>query len=252
VSIRAETLEGGVRLLVIDRPEKRNAMSREMVRALRDRVSEAGGDRRVRALVITGEGPSFSAGIDLEEFARGSPDSAHALIEVLKDLCGLVRNLPKPVAVAVRGHCLGGALELALAADFRVCTEDARFGMPEVAVGLPSVIDAALLMQYVGLGRAKEMLLTGSPIAAEQALAWGLANRVVAGERMLEEAVALVTAVAGHHPSTVRAQKELIEDWLNEPLEESIENSIPFLVESFREGVPQRTAREMLERRGRD
>src|SRR5207248_2373891 len=83
--------------------------------------------------------------------------------------CGQIRNLPKPVAVAVRGHCLGGALEMAVAADFRVCAPDARFGMPEVTVGLPSVIDAALLMQYIGVGRAKEMLRTGEPIGAEQA-----------------------------------------------------------------------------------
>jgi len=249
--IRTDNLEGGIRLVVIDRPEKLNAMTREMVRTLRDRVSDAEGDRKVRAVVITGEGSSFSAGIDLNEFANGSADSAHALIEMLKDLCALIRNMPKPVAVAVRGHCLGGALEVAMASDFRVCTPDASFGMPEVAVGLPSVIDAALLMHYVGLGRAKEMLLTGEPIGAEQALAWGLVNRVVEADRVLPEAVALAATVAGHHPSTVRAQKELIEDWLNEPLEESIENSIPFLVESFREGVPQKTAREILERRRR-
>jgi len=247
--IRTDNLEGGIRLVVIDRPEKLNAMTREMVRTLRDRVSDAEGDRKVRAVVITGEGSSFSAGIDLNEFANGSADSAHALIEMLKDLCALIRNMPKPVAVAVRGHCLGGALEVAMASDFRVCTPDASFGMPEVAVGLPSVIDAALLMHYVGLGRAKEMLLTGEPIGAEQALAWGLVNRVVEADRVLPEAAALAATVTGHHPSTVRAQKELIEDWLNEPLEESIENSIPFLVESFREGVPQKTAREILERR---
>lgn len=249
--IRTDNLEGGIRLVVIDRPEKLNAMTREMVRTLRDRVSDAEGDRKVRAVVITGEGSSFSAGVDLNEFANGSADSAHALIEMLKDLCALIRNMPKPVAVAVRGHCLGGALEVAMASDFRVCTPDASFGMPEVAVGLPSVIDAALLMHYVGLGRAKEMLLTGEPIGAEQALAWGLVNRVVEADRVLPQAVALAATVAGHHPSTVRAQKELIEDWLNEPLEESIENSIPFLVESFREGVPQKTAREILERRRR-
>jgi len=246
--IRAETLEGGIRLVVIDRPEKRNALTRDMARTLRDRVAEAGGERQVRGLVITGEGAAFSAGVDVSEFATGNPDSARALIEMLKDLCAQIRNLPKPVAVAVRGHCLGAALEVAVAADFRVCSPDAQFGMPEVAVGLPSVIDAALLMQYVGLGRAKEMLLTGEPISAEQALAWGLVNRVVEPDSLVDAAVALVARVAGHHPSTVRAQKELIEDWLNEPLEESIENSIPFLVEAFREGVPQRAAREMLER----
>ncbi|MEP7104459.1 MAG: enoyl-CoA hydratase-related protein [Chloroflexota bacterium] len=249
MSIRSETLDGGIRLLVIDRPEKRNAMTLEMVRTLRDRVTEADGDRSVKGVVITGEGTAFCSGIDLQEFARGTPDSARTLIEILKDLCAAVRNIPKPVAVAVRGHCLGGALELAVAADFRVCSPDARFGMPEVAVGLPSVIDAALIQQYVGLGRAKELLLTGDPIDGATALAWGLVNRVVEPEQLLEAALGLVARVAGHHPAAVRAQKELIEDWLNEPLDESIENSIAFLVEAFRDGVPQRSARELLERR---
>jgi enoyl-CoA hydratase len=249
MSIRADTLEGGVRLIVIDRPEKRNAMTLEMVRTLRDRVTEADGDRSVKGVVITGEGKAFSSGVDVQEFARGTPDSARTLIEILKDLCAAVRNIPKPVAVAVRGHCLGGALELAVAADFRVCAPDARFGMPEVTVGLPSVIDAALIQQYIGLGRAKELLLTGDPIDAATALAWGLVNRVVEADQLLEAALALVYRVAAHPPSAVRAQKELVEDWLNEPLEEAIENSIPFLVEAFREGVPQRLAREMLERK---
>ena len=249
MSIRAETLEGGIRLLVIDRPEKRNAMTLEMVRTLRDRVTEADGERAVKGVVITGEGPAFSSGVDLQEFARATPDSARTLIETLKDLCAAIRSIPKPVAAAVRGHCLGGALELAVAADFRVCAPDARFGMPEVTVGLPSVIDAALIQQYIGLGRAKELLLTGDPIDASTALAWGLVNRVVEPDQLRAGALALVARVAAHHPTAVRAQKELIEDWLNEPLEEAIENSIGFLVEAFREGVPQRSARELLERR---
>jgi len=208
----------------------------------------ATGDRAVRAVVITGEGESFSAGVDLNEFARASPETALTLIETLKDLCAEARTSPKPVVCAVRGHCLGGALELALAADLRVCTPDAQFGMPEVAVGLPSVIDAALLVSYVGLGRARELVLTGDPIDAEQALAWGLVNQVVAGERLLDEALALAGRVTRHHPSAIRAQKELVEDWLNEPLQDAIDGSVNFLVESFREGVPQRTAREMLAR----
>lgn len=203
----------------------------------------------MRAIVVTGEGASFSAGVDLHEFERGSPETAITLIESLKDLCAEARSSPHPVACAIRGHCLGGALELALAADFRLCTPDAQFGMPEVVVGIPSVIDAALFVPFVGLGRARELLLTGDSIGAEQALAWGLVNRVVEPAHLLEETLALLERVTRHHPPAIRAQKELIEEWLNEPLQEAIDGSVGYLAESFRDGVPQRTAGELLRRR---
>lgn len=239
-------------MLVIDRPDKRNALTLSGLRELRDALTAASGERGVKAIVITGAGDSFSAGVDLNEFAKASPETALTLIQTLKDLCAEARTSPKPVVCAIRGHCLGGALELALAADLRVCTEDAQFGMPEVGVGLPSVIDAALLVHYLGLGRARELVLTGDPIGAEHALAWGLVNRIVSATRLVDEAIAMAERITRHHPSAIRAQKELVEDWLNEPLQDAIDGSVGFLVESFREGVPQRTARELLDRRRHD
>ena len=230
------------------RPEKRNALTLEAIRELRDQVSQAPGERGVRAVLITGEGPSFSAGVDLHEFESASAESALTLIETLKDLCAEARNSPLPIGCAIRGHCLGGALELALAADLRVCAAGASFGMPEVAVGLPSVIDAALLVPYLGLGRTRELLLTGDSISAETALQWGLVNSVVADSELLDATLALLGRVTRHHAGVIRAQKELIEDWLNEPLQDAIDGSVGFLVESFREGTPQRTARELLAR----
>jgi enoyl-CoA hydratase len=234
--------------VIIDRPEKRNALTLDMIRALRDRLIEAEASRSARAVLISGAGGSFSAGVDLSLFAQGTPASALDLIQSLKDLCAAARTLTKPVACAIRGHCLGGALEVALAADFRVCTPDASFGMPEVVIGIPSVIDAALFEHYIGLGRTREMLLTGDSIGAPQALDWGLVNRVVEPDRLLEEAEALLGRVTRHHPPAIRAQKELIEDWLNQPLQEAIEGSMPFLVDAFREGAPQRIAGERLRR----
>lgn len=220
-----------------------------MVRTLRDALLDAEAARQVRGVVVSGAGPSFSAGVDLEEFARASSESVRVLIESLRDLCATARNLPKPVACAIRGHCLGGALEFCLACDFRVCAPSARFGMPEVVIGIPSVIDAALFRHYIGLGRAKEMLLTGDLVAAEEAMAWGLVNRLVAEEALNEAAVELLERAARHAPSAIRTQKELIEDWMNQGLQESIEASMALLVDSFRDGSPQRTAAEMLSKR---
>lgn len=218
-----------------------------MIRRLRDLLIEAGGDRRVSGVVITGAGPAFSAGVDLAIFARGNPESAHVLIESLRDLCAAARRAPKPVVCAIRGACVGGALELAVAADLRVCAPDARFGMPEVAIGIPSVIDAALLVPAVGLGRARELVLTGDLIDAETALAWGLVNRVTDGD-LVEAAAELTRRVSRHQPAAIRAQKQLLEDWLNEPLDEAIESSIPFLVDAFRDGAPQRIVGQRLKR----
>jgi enoyl-CoA hydratase len=246
--VRTEN-RGGHRAVIIDRPEKRNALTLDMVRDLRDALLDAESAPGVRAVLVSAEGPSFSAGVDLQEFARGTPESAHTLIDTLRDLCGTARNLPKPIACAVRGHCLGGALEFALACDFRVCTADASFGMPEVAVGIPSVIDAVLFQHYIGLGRAREMLLTGEPVGAAAALEWGMVNRIVDGDRLEATAVELLGSVTRHAPAAIRAQKELIEDWLNQPLQESIDTSMTFLVDSFRDGTPQRIAGDLLGRR---
>lgn len=235
--------------MTIDRPEKRNALSLALIRSLRDGLLDAEAAGQVRGVLISGAGPSFSAGVDLDEFAGASPESVRVLIESLRDLCATARNLPKPVACAIRGHCLGGALEFCLACDFRVCSPSARFGMPEVVIGIPSVIDAALFRHYIGLGRAKEMLLTGDLVAAEDALAWGLVNRMVDEEALNETAVELLEHAARHAPSAIRTQKELIEDWMNRGLQESIEASVPALVDAFRDGAPQRTAAAMLDKR---
>lgn len=198
-------------------------------------------------MVVTGAGPAFSAGVDLGLFATGSADGVHTLIESLRDLCAAARATAKPIACAVRGACVGGALEFALATDFRVCSPDARFGMPEVAIGIPSVIDAALLVPFIGLGRTRELLLTGDPIDAPTALEWGLVNRVVDGD-LVAAAAGLLGRVTRHSPAAIRAQKQLIDDWLNQSLEESIEASIPMLVDAFRDGTPQRIAARRLGR----
>lgn len=217
-----------------------------MIRRLRDLLEAADRDREVAGVVVTGAGPAFSGGVDLSFFATATPESVHVLIESLRDLCAAARTIRKPVACAIRGACVGGALELAVAADIRVCAPDARFGMPEVAIGIPSVIDAALLVPTIGLGRARELLLTGDLVDAPTALAWGLVNRVA--DDPVAESAALLGRITRHAPYAVRAQKQLVDDWLNAPLDESIEDSIPLLVDAFRDGSPQRIAGERLRR----
>jgi enoyl-CoA hydratase len=249
--IRVESLSDDRLLLVsLERPEKRNALTRPIIERLRRELDRVRDDSAVRGVVLAGAGPSFCTGVDLHEFAEASPESARALIVELKALCATLRLFPKPVACAIQGHCLGGALELAACCDFRVSTPDALLGMPEVTIGLPSVIDAVMLGHLVGTGRAHELLLTGEPIRGQTAFDWGLVNRLAAPADLVTVASELVGRVTHHQPEVIAAQKRLHQAWLDLPYDQAVERSVEPVVEAFRQGWPQRIASERL-RHGR-
>lgn len=220
-----------------------------MVEALRDGIQAAAAEPAVDGVIVSGEGGCFSAGVDLNEFAQADPPAIRRLIAALAGLCAAARRSPKPVVCAVQGACLGGAFELALAADFRVASPDAFFGLPEVLVGIPSVIDAALLERHVGLGRARQMILTGEPVDAGRALEWGLLNLLAEPPALLAAAADLVGLVARAGGDAIAAQKALFEQWLNLPFEAAVAASQEVLAQAFESGEPQRIARERLERR---
>jgi enoyl-CoA hydratase/carnithine racemase len=148
--------------------------------------------------------------------------------------------------MAIQGHCYGGALELACACDFRVAAPGALLAMPEVRLGIPSVIDAALIERHAGRGRAHELILTGEPVTAELALGWGLVNRLVEPDRLIDACRELLASVTRHDPAAIARQKRLFDDWLNLPFDEAAERSKEALAESFASGVPQRLARDIL------
>jgi enoyl-CoA hydratase/carnithine racemase len=243
--IRAED-QDGLRLIWLDRPAKRNALTLAMVEALRDELRRAAADHGIRGVIVAGAGPSTCAGVDLHEFAEGTPGSIRRLITVLAEACAAARRCPRAIVMAIRGHCLGAALELACACDFRVAESGAQLGMPEVQLGIPSVIDAALLERHVGVSRARELILTADPITAEQALGWGLLNLVVPTGKLIDASRGMLERVARHHPAAIARQKRLFADWQNLSLDDAIESSKDALVDSFASGVPQRLARELL------
>lgn len=230
----------------LERPQKRNALTQPLIEQLSRELESVANDATIRGVVLAGAGPSFCSGIDLHEFADGSPERARALIGSLRELCLTVRCIPKPIACAIHGHCLGGALELAACCDFRVCTPDALLGMPEVTIGIPSVIDAVMLGHLVGTGRARELLLTGEPISGELAYDWGLVNRLAPVADLVQVASKLVSLASRHQPEVVAAQKRLHQEWLELPYEQAVERSIEPLVDAFRNGWPQRTAAKRL------
>lgn len=212
----------GIRWITLDRPEVLNALTLDDLRVIRNAVAELDD---VRALVFAGSGErAFSAGMHVDTFTDAAPADGPAIIEQVGCCIGAVRLAPVPTVAMIDGYCLGAAFELALACDVRVATPSARFGLPEVKLGIPSVVDAALLLHHVGLSKAKELILTGNLYAAEE-LPPGLVNRTAPREHLRETTEELLRALTAPTREVVAAQKSLFETWLNVGLADGIERS---------------------------
>src|SRR5919198_6179102 len=218
-----------------------NILSSAVTDGVREGFERLAGDRSIRAVILTGQNEkSMIGGADIKEMARLEPKSAQAFITRLRDLCEAIRRFPAPVIARLPGWCLGGGLEVAAACDIRIAAHDAKFGMPEVKVGIPSVIHAALLPRLIGWGRAPWLPMKGENIHAPTALAWGLVD-VVAKQGGLDAAVEhKVKALLECGPEALRAQKALLRQWEELPLTESINLSVGVFGQSFLTGEPQR------------
>jgi len=245
--IRVER-RGGVVRCTLDRPPL-NLLGPGLIASIRTTFGALAGDHTVRLAVVTGAGRAFTGGMDVRELRDLDAASATALIGGLHDAIDAVHRAPFPVIAALNGHALGAGFELALACDLRVAAAEATLGLPEVRVGVPSVIQAALLPPLIGPGRAAELLLTGASIGAEQALAWGLVNRVVARaglDAAVEETIAAITACA---PEAVRLQKQLIVRWRESDLSSAVRAGIPAFAAAYATGEPREGAAAFLEKR---
>jgi enoyl-CoA hydratase/carnithine racemase len=176
-------------------------------------------------------------------------EDARSLISDLEGAIDAVYRAPVPVIAAIHGACLGAGFELALACDLRVAATDARLGLPEVRVGVPSVIHAALLPPLVGPGRAAELLLTGDTIGPEQALGWGLVNRVVEPSGLDGAVDQLVSRIVSAGPAAVRLQKELIIRWRETDLPSAIRLSFHAFATAYAGDEPREGTRAFLEKR---
>jgi enoyl-CoA hydratase len=224
--------EHGTRWITIDRPEIANALRLEDLDVIADAVTGVGPG--IRAIVVTGAGErAFSAGMHVDTFSAAGPDTGRALISRVRDCVGAVRLSPLPTIAMINGYCLGAAFELALACDLRVACPEARFGLPEVRLGIPSVVDAALLHHYVGLSKAREIILTGGMYSVADLAPFGLANKVA--ERPLLRAATgeLLAGLRALTPQVIAAQKALFETWLNTGLQASIDASVEVFGDVF-------------------
>ena len=236
--------------LEIDGRTHLNLLGPDVFRELRDRVDECGQDESLRAIILRGEGDrAFSAGVDLHEMKDLKPLSAEKFIRSLHGAARGVLNAPVPVVAAIHGPCLGGAFELALACDIRVAAEDAVFGLPEVLVGLPSVIEASLLPPTVGLGRARRMLLTGETVDASEALHMGLVDKVVPKAQLEAAAQETAETFLGMGRYILATQKQIVSAWLEMGQEAAAEYSIKAFSLCFNTPYPNEAMTAFLEKR---
>src|SRR3954447_4472073 len=240
----------GVVRLTICNAGSLNILGSAVINAVREGLEVLATDRQIRVLIVAGQSEkTMIGGADIKEMARLDQPSAEKFITGLRDLCEAVRFFPAPVIARMPGWCLGAGLEFAAACDFRIAAHDAKFGMPEVRVGIPSVIHAALLPRLIGWGRARWMVMTAENIDASTALAWGLVD-VVAPPAGLDTAVEhTVKALLECAPEALRAQKALLRQWEELPLKESVNLSIGVFGKSYLTGEPQRLMQGFIDRK---
>ncbi len=227
----------GVARVTLDRPPL-NVLTPDLIGALGAAMRGVAADAGVRVVVLAGEGRAFSAGVDVRAMRDLDPAGARALIERLRSAIAAVESLPVPTIARLHGHALGGALELALGCDLRIAAAPCRLGMPEVGVGIPSVIHAALLPGLIGWGRAAELLLGGESIDAVQAERWGLVNRAVPEAELDAEVARWVDRFLSLPAEAVRLQKALLARWRRSDLDAAITESIDAFARAYTTGEP--------------
>ncbi len=212
-----------IAVATLNRPQVLNALNRATMDELVDALETFERDEAIRCVVLTGAGRAFAAGADINEFRGVS--SVQMLSQHRFQQWERIRRITKPIIAAVNGYCLGGGCELAMLCDIIVAAEGARFGQPEIDLGLmPGAGGTQRLPRAVGKHRAMELILTGKQITAGQAYEWGLVNRVVPSEMLMDEAMALARAIAEKAPVAVRLAKEAILKALDTPLETGLDH----------------------------
>ncbi len=235
------SIENNVGIIQLNRPQVLNALSAQLSSDLSDTLNEFNQNPEIRCIIITGSEKAFSAGADIKEMG---PRSTVGMLEGGRlSFADALRRVRKPVIAAVSGHCLGGGCEIALSCDMIVASETARFGQPEINIGvIPGAGGTQRWVRVVGKARAMEIVLTGKPISAQKALEWGIVNRVVPVESYLDEAKRLAAEIASQAPIAVRMAKDAVLKSFDTTLEVGLEYerqlfSLLFSTEDQKEGM---------------
>lgn len=253
VHVKVEERHGApVGFVTVDNRRKLNCLSTALILELRGAFEKLSDERMLRAVVLTGAGDrAFIGGADLNELGAFCADSARQFITRLHQACDAIRKCPVPVIGRINGFCLGAGLEVAASCDFRAASDNATFGMPEVHMGIPSVIEAALLPGQIGWGRTREMLLTGVLYSAAEALAMGFVQKAVPTAELDAAIEPWLAGIARATPEAVRSQKALIDRWERVSIDEGIYAGIDALSDAYKTGEPQAAIKAFFAGKGK-
>ena len=240
--------EGGIARIFLDRPRKANALDSALLERLCSAIQELAPDETLRVLVLGGHGSAFCAGADVAELAALDPASAREFVGRIHRARAALRALPVPVIARLHGAVIGAGLEIAAACDLRVASRGTRFAMPEVKLAIPSVVEAALLPRLMGSGRAAWLVLTGEPIDAERACAWGLVEALCDAAELDQTVERTVQSLMAADPVALRMQKELLHLWEEQPLAHAVAASIERFGEAYAGGGPGEWIRHTISR----
>ncbi|KCZ71536.1 enoyl-CoA hydratase/carnithine racemase [Candidatus Methanoperedens nitroreducens] len=217
--------------IILNRPEVMNILDAKTLKELGDSLTDLEKDKQIRAIIITG-GKTFSAGVDIRVLKDKDPNGAEALSRLGHRIFNQIENMEKPTIAAVSGYVLGGGCEMALACDIRISGENARIGQPEVKIGIiPGFGGTQRLTRLVGIGKTKEMILTGRTVGAKEALSIGLVNMVVKDEELMDNAEKMAQVLAQKSPITIKMAKDLINK--NQDIGRGLEMEINYFSECF-------------------
>jgi enoyl-CoA hydratase/carnithine racemase len=246
----SKQLEGSTAVLILEGRTDLNLLGLELFQSLINRLDEVAADASITTLVLRGSGErALTAGVDLYEMRGLTPQTAEVFIRTLHKAIRKVLTLPIPVVAAINGLCLGGGLELVLACDLRIASEDSIFGLPEVLAGVPSVIEASLLPKTIGLGRARRLIMTGESITSQEALDIGLVDQVVPKNAVNTTALEATKRFRNISPRILAAQKDIIVKWLELGDEQAAQYSIKAFALGFTSSHPHEAMTAFLEKR---
>lgn len=249
VTVRYEQhARGRIAFVCIDNPRKLNSLSSTVMSQFADLFHGLAADLALRAVVLTGAGDkAFIGGANIDEMAElASPADARAFILKVHACCKAIRDTPIPVIAAINGWCLGAGLEIAAACDLRLAADTAQFGMPEVKLGLPSVVEAALLPSLIGWGRTRRILLTGETFGAAEALAWGLVEEIHPPALLFAAVEDLLDKLLEAEPRAVQIQKALIQAWEDLPVSQGIAAGVDAFEDAWTTDEPARAMARFL------
>jgi len=242
--------EGAMVTITINRPQFLNTLTHELIMSLTETIKEWSARKDIRLMILTGSGDrAFIGGVDVRAMMNLDPEGAERFITDLHLCCLAIRQAEPIVLASINGFALGGGLEMAASCDLRLASDNARFGMPEVRVGIPSVIEATILPRLIGLGRVAELVYRGEMIDAAEAERIGLINKRVPQEALKAATRQWADQMLQNGPSAMVLQKKLIAQWMELNLSESIAAGIRAFRECFQTQEPREGMKAFLEKR---